>query len=137
MKRRSCLRMLLAWTGVLALNGVAPKKAGAIDAGRPIQLHLDLSVDPAKEQEMLQIFENEFRPAASSQPGYIDAKMLKLSATLRGPAPPGSNYQLILTFQNEDARQKWVATSTHKALWPRIEATLSSPTYSRLLYEVY
>jgi heme-degrading monooxygenase HmoA len=137
MKRRSCLQMLLAWTSVLSLSGAAAKEARANDEGHPIQLHLDLAVDPAKEQEMLQIFENEFRPAASRQPGYIDAKMLRLSSTLRGPAPPGSNYQFILTFQNEAARQKWVATPLHKSLWPRIEATLSSPTYSRLLYEVY
>lgn len=129
--------MLLASVGAMALNGVAANEAYADDTARPIQLHLDLAVDRTKEQEMLQIFENEFRPAASRQPGYIDAKMLKLSATLRGPAPPGSNYQLILTFQSDDARQKWVATPTHKALWPKIEATLSSPTYSRLLYEVY
>jgi hypothetical protein len=63
--------------------------------------------------------------------------MLKLSATLRGPAPPGCNYQFILTFASEELRQKWIATPTHKALWPKIEATLTSPNYSRLLYEVY
>jgi len=44
-------------------------------------------VDPAKETEMLQFFETSVRPEASRQPGYIDLKMLKLSSTLRGPAP--------------------------------------------------
>ena len=104
---------------------------------RPIQLHADLAVDPAKEKEMLEFFEQEFRPAAAQQPGYIDLKMLKLKWTLRGVAPPGANYQFVLTFASEALRQKWVATETHKQLWPTIEGSLTDKNYSRLLYEVY
>lgn len=137
MERRSCLKVLLTAAGTLAVSAAGKPTLAAAAEQRPIQLHLDLAVDPAREQEMLHVFETAFRPAASTQPGYIDAKMLKLSATLRGPAPPGSNYQFILTFASDELRQKWVATPAHKALWPKIEATLSSPQYSRLLYEVY
>jgi heme-degrading monooxygenase HmoA len=104
---------------------------------RPIQLHLDLAVDPAKEQEMLEIFAQRFRPAAAQQPGYIDARMLKFKSALRGVAPPGTNYQFVLTFASEALRQKWVATEIHKQLWPTIEGCLTDPHYSRLLYEVY
>jgi antibiotic biosynthesis monooxygenase (ABM) superfamily enzyme len=107
------------------------------DQGRPIQLHVDLAVDPAKEEEMLDIFQKSFRPAAAQQPGYIDSRMLKLQSTLRGPAPPGTNYQFILTFASEELRQKWISTEIHKKLWPTIENTLTSKNYSRLLYEVY
>jgi heme-degrading monooxygenase HmoA len=109
----------------------------AVEGQRPIELHLDLAVDPAREQEMLNIFEKEFRPAVSRQPGFIDTKMLKLTATMRGPAPPGCNYQFILSFVSEVMRQKWTDTPTHKSIWPKIVATLTSPNYSRLLYEVY
>ena len=104
---------------------------------RPIQLHADLAVDPAKEQEMLEFFEQKFRPAAAQQPGYIDLKMLKLKSALRGAAPPGANYQFVLTFASEALRQKWVATDLHKQLWPIIESSLTDKNYSRLLYEVY
>jgi hypothetical protein len=38
---------------------------------KPIELHVDLVVDPAKERELLDTFHNVFRPAASKQPGYI------------------------------------------------------------------
>jgi heme-degrading monooxygenase HmoA len=107
------------------------------DQGRPIQLHADLAVDPAKEQEMLDIFQKSFRPAAAQQPGFIDLRMLKLQSTLRGPAPPGANYQFVLTFASEELRQKWISTEIHKKLWPAIENTLTSKNYSRLLYEVY
>jgi heme-degrading monooxygenase HmoA len=86
---------------------------------------------------MLEFFEQKFRPAAARQPGYIDLKMLKLKSTLRGAAPPGTNYQFVLTFSSEALRQKWVATELHKQLWPIIEGSLTDKNYSRLLYEVY
>jgi heme-degrading monooxygenase HmoA len=137
MKRRSCLKVLLAGAGMVAARTASAAPAAAADGQRPIELHLDLAVDPAKEAEMLRVFEKEFRPAASRQPGFIAIKMLKLSATLRGPAPAGCNYQFVLTFASEELRQKWVATPTHQAIWPKIEAAFTSPNFSRLLYEVY
>src|SRR6266436_867349 len=70
MKRRTCLKALLA--------GAGPAALGAAESSRPIQLHVDLSVAPAKEKEMLHNFETIFRPAAMKFPGYIAVKMLKL-----------------------------------------------------------
>jgi hypothetical protein len=138
MKRRTCLQAMLAVAGMAVIPAVADTVANPpAGQGRPIQLHLDLAVDPAKEEEMLHFFETSFRPAAAKQPGYIDLKMLKLSSTLRGPAPPGSNYQFIMTFTSEELRQEWTSTEIHKKLWPTIESTLTSKDYSRLLYEVY
>jgi heme-degrading monooxygenase HmoA len=136
MKRRSYLKTMLAVAGGAVLPAFTPAEPRAGEE-RPIQLHADLAVDPAKEQEMLKFFEQEFRPAAAQQPGYIDLKMLKLKSTLRGAAPPGANYQFVLTFASEALRQKWVATETHKRLWPTIEGSLTDKNYSRLLYEVY
>lgn len=135
MKRRNCLKFLLGGAGVLASRPTAAVAQGA--TRRAIELHLDLAVDPAKEQEMLDIFETEFRPAVSRQPGFVETKMLKLSAALSGNAPAGCNYRFALSFTSEELRQKWTETETHKAIWPRIVATLTSPNYSRLLYEVY
>jgi heme-degrading monooxygenase HmoA len=136
MKRRSCLKAMMAAAGGALLPAVALADPQANDA-RPIQLHADLAVDPAKEQEMLQFFEQKFRPAAAQQPGFIDIRMLKLKSALRGAAPPGANYQFVLTFSSEALRQKWIATETHKQLWPTIEGSLTDKNYSRLLYEVY
>ncbi len=102
---------------------------------QPIQLHVDLQVDPAKEQEMLHNFRTIFRPAAAKQPGFIDVKMLKLRATLAGKAPAGANYRFELIFASEDQRKAWVATSTHQQVWPTIEKTLVSKDYNVLLYD--
>ena len=127
MKRRAYLQSMLA--GALAGTVRAEEKR------RPIQLHVDLAVDPAKEQEMLQNFHNVFRPAASKQPGFVDAKMLKLRSALAGSAPAGANYRFELTFASEPQRQAWVATDTHQRVWPTIEKTLVSKNYNVLLYD--
>jgi len=129
MRRRTCFKTLLA-------AGLASTAARAADAAHPIQLHVDLSVDPAKEKEMLKNFETTFRPAASKQQGYIDVKMLKLRSAVQGKAPAGVNYRFALTFQSEELRQKWVASDIHQKVWPTIENTLTTKNYTVLLFDV-
>lgn len=134
MKRRTCLQAMLTLAGGVAIPALADPHAGG---DRPIQLHADLAVDPAKEQQMLLFFQEKFRPAASRQPGFIDTRLLKLKSALRGTPPPGANYQFVLTFASEALRQQWIATDIHKQLWPAMEDCLIDKNYSRLLYEVY
>jgi len=131
MKRRTCLTTILAGAGSLA----AMRPVQSATPEHPIQLHLDLSVDPAKEQEMLHNFKTIFRPAASKQPGYIDVQMLKLRSALQGKAPEAGNYRFVLTFVSEELRQKWIASATHQKVWPTIENTLTSKNYTVLLYD--
>lgn len=127
MKRRTYIRTMLA--GAVAL---AP---AAETTGKPIQLHVDLTVDPAKEAEMLHDFHAIFKPAASKQKGYIDVQILKLRSTLGGQAPPGVNYRFVLTFQSEELRQAWIASATHQKVWPTIEGTLANKNYNVLLFD--
>ncbi len=128
MKRRTYLKNVLAGAGV-AVVGAAPRQP-------PIQLHVDLSVNPAREKEMLDIFHTKFRPAASVQPGFLDAQMLKLRSALGGTAPERVNYRFVLIFESEEQRQHWVATPIHQQLWPAIENTLRTKSYNILLYDV-
>jgi hypothetical protein len=127
MKRRTYLKAMVAGAGPAALR--------AAESGRPIQLHVDLSVDPAKEKEMLHNFETVFRPAAMKHPGYIAVKMLKLRSAVMGSAPSGLNYRFELTYQSEEQRQKWVASAIHQKVWPTIENTLATKNYSVLLFD--
>ena len=129
MKRRTYLKTMLAASAASAVSHAA-------DTAHPIQLHVDLTVDHAKEKEMLKNFETIFRPAASRQPGYIDVKMLKLRSTLAGKAPTGVNYRFVLTFQSEELRQKWVASDVHQKVWPTIENTLATKNYTVMLFDV-
>jgi hypothetical protein len=128
MKRRFYLKATVA-----ALAGLSGLRAQG--AKNPIVLHVDLAVDPAKEQEMLHNFRTIFKPAAVKFPGYIDVKMLKLRSALQGSAPAGVNYRFQLTYQSEEMRQKWVASDVHQKAWPTIEKTLSSKNYTVLLFD--
>jgi heme-degrading monooxygenase HmoA len=102
----------------------------------PIQLHLDLAVDPAKEEQMLNYFATVFRPAAATFPGYIDLQMLKLRAAVMGIAPAGVNYRFALAYESEELRQRWVTSDVHAAVWGELEKTFTSRDYNVLIFDV-
>jgi antibiotic biosynthesis monooxygenase (ABM) superfamily enzyme len=128
--RRAYLRVSFGSAALVVGAGGAPGPA------RPIELLVDLQVDPAREKEMLEIFHGPFHTAAAKQPGFISAQMLKLRSALQGSAPTGANYRFALQFQSEEQRQAWISSALHKQLWPKIEATLSSKNYTVLLYDI-
>ena len=130
MKRRDYLKTMIA--GGAAFTAVS----GLSSAAHPIVLEVDLSVDPAREKEMLDNFHNKFKPVAEKHPGYIDVKILKLRSALMGSAPQGMNYRFQLVFESEELRQKWVDSADHKRVWPTIENTLKSKDYRVLLFDV-
>ena len=127
MKRRTYLKAMLA-------AGLAP--AAVAQTGPRIELYVDLAVDPAREKEMLQNFRTQFRPTAQKQPGFVDVKIMKLRSAIQGAAPAGVNYRFMISFQNEEQRQKWVATEAHQKVWPLIENTLKAKNYTVLLFDV-
>jgi hypothetical protein len=132
MKRRSYLKTMLAATaGLSGARAQGPKK----QVEKPIVLDVDLSVDLGKEQEMLHNFHTIFKPAAVKFPGYLDVKMCKLRSAIQGAPPSDVNYRFQLTYQSEELRQKWVASETHKKVWPTIENTLQSKNYVVLLFD--
>jgi heme-degrading monooxygenase HmoA len=129
MNRRSYLTAMLA-------AGAASRAVHAQQTAKnPIVLYCDLSVDPSREQEMLKNFHTIFKPAAEKFPGYIDVKLLKLAKVYTGSAPAGANYRFQLTYESEEARQKWIHSGIHKKVWPTVENTLSSKNYSTLLFD--
>ena len=129
MERRQYLKALIA-TGAGA--ALVPAQTGK----KPIMLHVDLLVDPAKEKQMLQHFHSVFHPAATKFQGFIDVKIIKLRSALMGKAPECLNYRFVLTYESEELRQKWIASDVHQQVWPPIENTLKSKNYSVLLFDV-
>ncbi|MCC6540161.1 MAG: hypothetical protein IT162_21615 [Bryobacterales bacterium] len=130
MKRRACLTTLAAAS--VAGTGAAQ----AAGPGGGIQIHVDLNVDPAKEKQMLQHFEKDFKPAAAAFQGYVDVKIIKLRKTVAGKAPAGVNYRFVLQYRSEELRQKWIASDIHQRVWGMIEGTLRSKNYDVLLFDV-
>ena len=118
--------------GAAVTSASAQAKASA--AG--IVLVVDMSVDPAKEKEMLHNFHAVFKPAAEKHPGYRDVEVVKLRSAVQGSAPAGMNYRFVLTYESEDLRQKWIASAVHKKVWPTIENTLTSKNYTVLLFDI-
>ncbi|HTG88673.1 MAG TPA: hypothetical protein VL914_00715 [Vicinamibacterales bacterium] len=100
-----------------------------------IQVHVDLGIDPAKEQEMARYFQTVFRPAAQKFRGYIDVRMLKIVAVPVGTAPPGINYRFTITYESEELRQKWVASEIHQEVWGAMEK-FAAPGYTVLQFDV-
>lgn len=134
MNRRSLLK-LGSLFGIAPLAGGADKLMGQAAPGtKPIVVYCDLAVDPAREQEMLDAYHNHFRPVAVTFPGYIDVKIVKIRRTLSGQAPPaGVNYRFQLTYESEEARQRWIHSAVHVKNWPLIENTLIDKKYQTLL----
>src|SRR5262245_45235403 len=92
-----------------------------IRMSRPIQLHADLAIDPAREAEAIHYFETVYRPTARTFEGYIDLQLLRLAAALAGTAPAGINYRFSITFTTEALRRQWVASDAHQEVWGRLE----------------
>jgi antibiotic biosynthesis monooxygenase (ABM) superfamily enzyme len=141
MNRRNLLQYLgLLGVGQIAAFPAATASAAAAEssAQKGIVLYCDLAIDPAREQEMLDHYHNDFKPAAEKFPGYIDLKMLKIRKLMQGgPAPEkGVNYRFQLAFESEEARQKWIASPTHKRLWPLIDRTVLNRDYLVLLTDI-
>ena len=103
---------------------------------RPVQLHADLAIDPAREAEAIHYFETTYRPTASRFEGYVDLQLLKFDRALVGSGPAGVNFRFSITFTSEALRQKWVASDPHQEVWGRLESFLTSHQYDFLLFEV-
>jgi antibiotic biosynthesis monooxygenase (ABM) superfamily enzyme len=138
MNRRSLLKYAsLLGTAPLAAGAERLMGQGAKSAKtttKPIVLYCDLAVDPKREQEMLDAYHNHFRPVAVKFPGYIDLKIVKIRSVISGYAPPkGVNYRFQLTYESEEARQKWIHSAVHIKNWPLIENTVLDKNYQTLL----
>ena len=130
MQRRTYLK------GALAATAASPLLSAQSTASKGrIQLHVDLTVLPAKEKQMLEHFHKVFKPAASKVNGYINVDILKLRSTLAGSAPASANYRFVLTYESEELRQKWIASDLHQKVWPPMEKMLAHTKYDVILFD--
>ena len=101
-----------------------------------IRLYVEMDVAAAREKEMLDTFHNVFVPEAVKHSGYIRVKMLKRRTILQGTAPKNHNYRFELEFENEELRQKWIASAGHQRVWPLVERTMTTlKDYPVVLYD--
>jgi hypothetical protein len=131
MRRRQSFQALAAFAAA-ATAGVKPGKGAMAE---PIQLHVDLEVDPAKEADLVKTFKSVFKPTISKQPGFVDVKLMKLRSVPVG-TPPATKWRLLISFTTEELRLKWVATGDHQRVWPQMEKNLTGKKFSAALYDL-
>ncbi len=128
MNRRRYLRTMAA----LGAASTAARAAGS--AG--IQLHVEMEVDPAREKELLANYRQTFHPAISKQPGFTEVQLMKFRSVASGSAQPAL-YRLLIGFQTEEHRLKWVSTDLHQHVWPTLSKTLKNPEkVTAVLYDL-
>lgn len=103
---------------------------------RRVQLHIDLTIDPARAAEAEHYFETVYRPAAAQFEGYVDLQLLKLHSVLGGQAPAGMNYRFSITYESEELRMAWVRSDVHQDVWPTLQTFTTSDQFDLLLFEV-
>ena len=131
MNRRRTLKSLVAGA-VAACFGTSTARAQT----KHIRLYVEMDVAPAREQEMLRLFHEQFVSEAVKHEGYIRVKMLKRRTVLQGSVPPAQNYRFELEFESEELRQKWIASAGHQRVWPPVEKTMSTTKeYPVVLYD--
>jgi hypothetical protein len=102
-----------------------------------IQVHGDLAIDPARENEALHYFETVYRPTARGFEGYLDLQLLKLDRAVMGAAPPGVNYRFSISFRSEELRQQWAASPEHERVWGVLDTYLTRHDVDFLLFEIW
>ena len=101
-----------------------------------IRLYVEMDVAPGREREMLEAFHNTFVPEAVKHAGYVRVKMLKRRTILQGTVPAQHNYRFELEFENEELRQKWIASAAHQRVWPLVERCMTTlKDYPVVLYD--
>jgi hypothetical protein len=125
-----------AFVAVAAALGAGRFAAPAVAQTKHIRLYVEMDVAAAREREMLDTFHNVFVPEAVKHAGYIRVKMLKRRTVVQGTAPPQHNYRFELEFENEELRQKWIASAAHQRVWPQVERTMTTlKDYPVVLYD--
>jgi hypothetical protein len=132
--RRGILRS--AFVATAAALGLDRFAATARAQTKHIRLYVEMDVPAAREREMLDAFHNTFVPEAVKHQGYIRVKMLKRRTVVQGTVPPAHNYRFELEFENEELRQKWIASAPHQRVWPLVERTMTTQkNYPVVLYD--
>jgi heme-degrading monooxygenase HmoA len=96
--------------------------------GNPIELHVDLDVEPTKERDLESTFHTVFQPTISKQRGFVLVSLLKLRAATVA-------YRLVISFETEEQRIAWVATADHQRVWPQMETNLKGVKFTAALWD--
>ncbi len=80
-----------------------------------IELHIYLEPHDGKESDLESLYWNEYVPGIKIQEGFQRTILLKKRDALQ-------EYQIVITFDSEQLRLRWVDSKEHTEVWPKVTA---------------
>ncbi|MFD2200078.1 cupin domain-containing protein [Shivajiella indica] len=112
----------------LLVIGIAAPKQKSLAIERPLiepkamVLQMEFVVDKENAKAFEEMYYSIYVPAMVVQQGYLGSKLLRLfpeNLSKEIQAEPTSyNYQIMIYFDTEENRRKWVASKQHDIAWP-------------------
>lgn len=112
---------------VLVIGIAAPKQKSLailklLVKPRAMVLQMDFVVAKENAEAFEKMYHSVYVPAMTVQQGYLGSKLLRLFPENISKAieaePTAHNYQIQISFDTEENRRKWVASSQHQIAWP-------------------
>jgi mannose-6-phosphate isomerase-like protein (cupin superfamily) len=108
--------------------GIAPSKQKGLSIAKQqvkpkaMALQMDFVVAKENSEAFEKMYYAVYVPAMKVQQGYLGSKLLRLfpetlSKEIQAE-PTTYNYQIQISFDTEENRRKWVASSQHQIAWP-------------------
>jgi mannose-6-phosphate isomerase-like protein (cupin superfamily) len=108
--------------------GIAPSKQKGLSIAKQqvkpkaMALQMDFVVAKENGEAFEKMYYSVYVPALKVQQGYLGSKLLRLfpealSKEIQAE-PTTYNYQIQISFDTEENRRKWVASSQHQIAWP-------------------
>jgi mannose-6-phosphate isomerase-like protein (cupin superfamily) len=128
----------------LLVVGITPSKQRGLSISKPLAkpkamvLQMDFIVAQENAEAFEKMYYSIYVPAMTVQQGYLGSKLLRLfpenlSKEIQAEATT-YNYQIQISFDTEENRRKWVASSQHQIAWPA--ATALAKEYKWRGYDV-
>jgi mannose-6-phosphate isomerase-like protein (cupin superfamily)/heme-degrading monooxygenase HmoA len=128
----------------LLVIGIAASKEKKLNISKPLvkpkamALQMDFIVPKENAEAFEKMYYSIYVPAMTVQQGYLSSKLLRLypenlSKEIQAEATT-YNYQIQISFDTEENRRKWVASSQHQIAWPA--ATALAKEYKWRGYDV-
>ena len=116
----------------LLVIGISPSKQKSLSIAKPltipktIVLQMDFIVAKENAEAFEKMYYSVYVPAMTVQQGYVGSKLLRLfpenvSKEIEAEVTT-YNYQIQISFDTEENRRKWVASSQHQIAWPAANA---------------
>jgi len=86
-----------------------------------IERHVTFDVHPDMGEDFKKFFSEKYRPAMSTQPGFVKVELLREQENPR-------HYQMIIRFQTAEDASAWRDSPEHKALSPLLKALYTTST---------